>query len=108
MLFTAPAHRRRGAGQMCLDWGINQADSRGYEMFLEATIYGKPLYERNNYMVVEEYTNAPQTDTPDDDWNEIAQKVPPFTMWLMWRPPHGDKGRYVDGSGLARPWEVAE
>lgn len=46
LLITHPAHRRRGAGSMLIDWGLKQADVAGLPTYLEASPMGLPLYER--------------------------------------------------------------
>ncbi|KAJ8067125.1 hypothetical protein OCU04_004500 [Sclerotinia nivalis] len=89
IIFTHPEYRRKGVGQQFMNWGMKKADELGYEFFLEATPYGRPLYEANGFVYVEEYVNHPQTDTPDEKWKEIEQKVGPFTFWLMRRPLGG-------------------
>lgn len=75
-----------------MDWGMQKADELGYEFFLDSTPYGRPLYEANSFVYVEENVNHPQTDNPDDKWREIDQKVGPFTFWLMKRPDGGELG----------------
>ncbi|KAK3687730.1 hypothetical protein B0T22DRAFT_405620 [Podospora appendiculata] len=101
MLFTHPDYRRRGAGQLCMDWGKGQADTLGLEMFLESTPYGRPLYEKNGFVLIEEYVNHPQTNTPDEAWKAIEQKVGPVIFRLMWRPAGCD---YEEAKTI-KPWE---
>ncbi|CAG8980476.1 hypothetical protein HYALB_00013597 [Hymenoscyphus albidus] len=42
----SPAYRRLGAANLILDWGIKKAQEMGVEMWLDATIYGIPLYKK--------------------------------------------------------------
>ncbi|TGO28536.1 hypothetical protein BPAE_0026g00260 [Botrytis paeoniae] len=49
--------------------------------------YGRLLYDVNGFVYVEENINHPQTDTPDEKWKEIDEKVGLFTFWLMRRLP---------------------
>jgi len=54
VLFTHPKHHRRGAGAMLLRWGMEEADRLGVECYMEASIEGRPLYERNGFKVIKE------------------------------------------------------
>lgn len=69
-----------------MDRVMEKADELALEIFLDATPPGKPLYEANGFVCVEENVTAPTTDHPDDKWREIEEKVSPFTFWLMRRP----------------------
>lgn len=89
IIFTHPAYRRKGVGQSLLSWGVEQADNLDYELFLEATPYGRPLYEKNGLVYIEEYANHPQTGDPDEAWKGVDRKVGSFTFWLMKRPALG-------------------
>lgn len=80
---------------------MNKADDLGLELFLDATPPGKPLYEANGFVVVEENVTAPSIDNPDEKWKEMEKKVSPFTFWLMWRPVGG---KYEEGRTV-KPWE---
>lgn len=51
-LVTHPEHHRRGAGGMLVAWGCAEADKRGVEAYLEASIMGAPLYERFGFRAV--------------------------------------------------------
>ncbi|KAI0173196.1 acyl-CoA N-acyltransferase [Hypoxylon sp. FL1284] len=101
IIFTHPDHRRRGVGQQFMDWGMKKADELGLEFFLDSTPYGRPLYEANGFVYIEENVNIPMTDAPDEKWKEVQDKVGPFTFWLMWRPV---RGKYVEGKTV-KPWE---
>lgn len=100
-VFVLPEFRRRGIGQQFLDWGMSKADELGLEFFLDATPPGKPLYEANGFVIVEENVTAPTKDNPDEKWKQMEEKVSPFTFWLMWRPVGG---KYEDGKTV-KPWE---
>ncbi|RYP19388.1 hypothetical protein DL765_003361 [Monosporascus sp. GIB2] len=101
-VFTHPDYRRRGVGQQLMDWGMKKADELGLELFLDSTPQGRPLYEANGFIYVEENVITPTTDNPDEKWKETEDKVGPFTFWLMWRPVGG---RYEEGK-TAKPWET--
>ncbi|RYO78152.1 hypothetical protein DL766_009344 [Monosporascus sp. MC13-8B] len=102
IIFTHPDYRRKGVGQQFMDWGKNKADELGLEFFLDSTPYGRPLYEANNFVYIEENLNIPKKDDPDEKWKEVEEKVGPFTFWLMWRPVGGN---YEEGKTI-KPWEV--
>ncbi|KAI0112241.1 acyl-CoA N-acyltransferase [Nemania sp. FL0031] len=101
-VFTHPDYRRRGIGQQVMDWGMKRADELGLELFLDATPPGKPLYEANGFLFVEENVTSVTTDDPDEKWNEMNDKIGSFTFWLMWRPAGG---KYEAGK-TAKPWEA--
>ncbi|TGO17540.1 hypothetical protein BTUL_0016g00030 [Botrytis tulipae] len=90
IVFTHPDYRRKGVGQQFMNWGMKKADELGYEFLLDATPYGRPLYDVNGFVYVEENITHPQTDTPDKEWKDIDERVGPFTFWLMRRLP-GDR-----------------
>jgi hypothetical protein len=69
-----------------VDWGISKSDEMRLDIFLDATPYGRPLYEMNGFEYIEENVNIPQTKSADDAWREIEKRVGPFTFWLMRRP----------------------
>ncbi|KUI55417.1 hypothetical protein VP1G_02845 [Cytospora mali] len=43
ILFTHPDARRRGAGKLMMDWGVQQAEERGYEVYIDAIDIGRSL-----------------------------------------------------------------
>jgi len=75
-----------GVGQKFMNWGIEKSDETGLDFYLDSTPHGRPLYEANGFEYIEENVNIPTTDDPDSQWKEVADKVGPFTFWLMWRP----------------------
>jgi GNAT superfamily N-acetyltransferase len=54
ILATHPEHHRKGAGRKLVKWGTDLADEQGIECYLEASIEGRPLYERLGFRVVKE------------------------------------------------------
>lgn len=99
VLFTHPSYRRKGVGQQFMDWGIAKADALGYDLFLESTAPGRPLYEANGLRYVEEVEVVvrPETKTEEMDgdvdgkWREMGERVGKWTFWLMWRPVGGNE-----------------
>jgi len=53
VVFTDPKHQQRGAGSKLLKWGVDRADELGGEVFLEATPFGRHMYEQNGFQVTE-------------------------------------------------------
>lgn len=101
IIFTHPNYRRQGVGDLIMKWGTQKADAMGVEMWLDATVYGVPLYKKHGFIVVHENDIGPKSDDPSEEWKEIADRLAPMTMWQMWRPVGG---KYVGGN-LVRPWE---
>ena len=46
LLSVNPAHQRKGAGSLLMEWGCGQADTGGQDMFLLASPAGIRLYEK--------------------------------------------------------------
>ncbi|KAL9117182.1 MAG: hypothetical protein Q9187_006287 [Circinaria calcarea] len=101
IIFTHPDYRRMGAGDLILQWGIAKAGEMDVEMWLDATVYGVPLYKKHGFVVVNENNLHPHTADPDEDWKRIEAELLPITMWQMWRPTGGN---YQEGKTV-RPWE---
>lgn len=50
MLGTHPSHRRRGAASMLIQWGCEIADRDAVPTYVDANMYGKPLYEKFGFV----------------------------------------------------------
>lgn len=46
VLVVHPSHQRKGAGKALCQWGIDEADKHGVEVYVEASEMGKGLYEK--------------------------------------------------------------
>jgi hypothetical protein len=70
---------------MMMEWGIKKAEDMSVEMWLDATIYGIPLYKKHGSVVVNENNMCPQRDEKDKDegWKEKETEMSPMTMWQM-------------------------
>lgn len=55
ILATHPDHHRRGAGAVHLKWGIEQADKLDLPIYLDSSVLGRKLYERNGFKVVKDF-----------------------------------------------------
>jgi GNAT superfamily N-acetyltransferase len=53
-LICDPAHHRRGAGRLLVQWGLDKADELGVPAYLEGSIAGVKLYKSVGYEVVGE------------------------------------------------------
>lgn len=53
-LATHPAHHRRGAAKMLLEWGVGKADEEGWRTYLDASPVGVKSYERVGFRIVKE------------------------------------------------------
>ena len=52
LLATHPRYHRKGAGSMLLRQGLEKADRLGLPTYLDASVNGKPLYERNGFNTI--------------------------------------------------------
>jgi len=53
ILTVDPACQFGGAGSKLVKWGVEQADQMGAEMVVEASVFGRHLYEQNGFRVLE-------------------------------------------------------
>jgi GNAT superfamily N-acetyltransferase len=54
ILVTTPAHRRRGAASLLIEWGTQRADERGLKCVLMASEAGLGAYLKHGFKVVRE------------------------------------------------------
>ncbi|KAI5458830.1 hypothetical protein BGZ63DRAFT_52758 [Mariannaea sp. PMI_226] len=94
ILFTHPDYRRQGVADLILAWGKQKADEMGVEMWLDATKYGVPVYEKHGFIVVNENRVQPIKEDAGEAWEKIDQELQPMTFWQMWRPIGG---KYEEG-----------
>ncbi|CDZ96455.1 GNAT domain [Phaffia rhodozyma] len=52
LIYVHSDHQGQGVGKALLQWGIDQAESQGVPIYLEATEPGRPVYEKNGFRVV--------------------------------------------------------
>ncbi|KAJ7033455.1 acyl-CoA N-acyltransferase [Mycena alexandri] len=60
LMVVDPKYQRQGIGQALLEWGLNQADAEGLEVYLESSDAGLRLYRKNGFEIVV--------------WNELPDK----------------------------------
>jgi GNAT superfamily N-acetyltransferase len=59
-MYVEPSHRRRGIAQALLDAMVAEAQARGLRVLhLYATELGRPLYERNGFVVNDAWMELP-------------------------------------------------
>ncbi|KAK2867769.1 hypothetical protein FQN49_003488 [Arthroderma sp. PD_2] len=107
--FTIPSYRRRGVSSLFLQWGLDKADAMGLECWLDATNYGRQVYERRGFISVDSrdiWPSMPEGLSEEDRKEfEIARKETlPAPNSCMWRPKGGV---YIEGV-TEKPWEVKE
>ena len=66
-----------------MNWGIKKAQEMGVEMWLDATVYGVPLYKKHVFVVVNENNIHPETNEPTAEWKKIEKELVPMTLWQM-------------------------
>ena len=52
VLYVHPDYRRRGAGNLFMEWGTRKADELGLNSYIEASEMGKMLYLKHGFEVV--------------------------------------------------------
>ena len=55
MLMVLPDYQGRGIGKRLLEWGLEQADEMGMEVWIDATDVGLPLYKKLGWEPVAEF-----------------------------------------------------
>lgn len=84
-----------------MDWGVQQADERGYEAYIDATDVGRNLYRLYGFIEGEtrQFDMSQFEDTQRK--KEMQELLIPFEWWPMHRPVGGN---YEPGKGML-PWE---
>lgn len=89
---------------MLVDWGLERADQKRFETYLDATEEGRPLYQACGFEKADRVDlSAPRRD-PSKRWKELQSELLPFSFWPMWRPVSG----HVEPGTTMKPWEVAK
>ncbi|KAL7622779.1 hypothetical protein AAE478_006458 [Parahypoxylon ruwenzoriense] len=83
-LVVHPDHRRRGAGKLLLDWGIQKADELGLESCIESVPFAVPIYEKFGFGNAEVLNPDLVIPNPSAKWEEYA--ADDLRVSLMWRP----------------------
>ena len=101
LMFVHPAHRRRGAGRLLMGWGVEKAQEKGFEVFVESTDLGRPLYESFGLAVTSVFQLGIYEANMSDEWRKLEREILPMHFYFMWKPAGGvyEKGKTVV------PWE---
>lgn len=86
---------------MLMEWGVQKAEEKGLESYIDATEIGRGLYSKWGFVEgrqrVFTLANFPVTSKR----NELDELLLPFVWWPMYRPVGG---KYEENKGLL-PWE---
>lgn len=52
LLVTADKHRRRGAGSLLVQWGVELSESLGLQCYVQASEQGRRLYQHHGFQDV--------------------------------------------------------
>jgi hypothetical protein len=86
---------------MLMDWGIQQADQKSLETYIDATNIGRPLYAKYGFLEGPKIEFALDSLEETPRRKELEKELLPFEWWPMFRPVGG---KYEDGQALL-PWE---
>jgi len=71
---------------MVMKWGLERADEKGLESYIEATDLGKPVYEKFGFDVIKRNEFILE-DKEGSEWEELKAELLPFEWWSMHRNP---------------------
>ena len=98
-----PGYRRRGVGNMLVEWGTKKADEMHVEAFVEATDDGRPLYARHGFHYTDPIVLDAKVDEPSEECKALEEELRlPIVIHAMWRPVGG---KFTDGE-TAIPWKT--
>ncbi|KAL8687268.1 MAG: hypothetical protein Q9218_006507 [Villophora microphyllina] len=83
--FVHPEWRRRGAGSMLVNWGVQKANELKLDTFIEAAEPGIPLYLKHGFEVNDYHWIDPKLENPSEQWKELKEKLPPIRWAFMHR-----------------------
>lgn len=89
--FTIPEYRKRGIGNLLMEWGLKRASEKGLEALIEAAPPAVPFYERHAFMSMETTHLDPQrpvglSEEEFAEWDDTAKSILPITAIVMCRP----------------------
>jgi GNAT superfamily N-acetyltransferase len=88
--FTLPEHRKLGIGHLLMQWGLEKADERGLDIWIEAAPPAVPFYERHGFVQKEvTYLQPRRPDSLSEkiaaEWDATARELLPITAVTMCR-----------------------
>ncbi|KAM5442312.1 hypothetical protein MferCBS31731_002687 [Microsporum ferrugineum] len=107
--FTVPSYRRHGVGSLFLQWGLDKAEEMGLECWLDATPYGRPVYERRGFICTDAWdVDCPMPEGLSEEkkreFEAAREQLLPVPNACMWRPKGGV---YIEGV-TEKPWETKD
>lgn len=88
--FTLPEYRKLGIGHLLMQWGLEKADEKGMDVWIEAAPPAVPFYECHGF-IQKEVTHL-QPQRPDGlsekiaaEWDAAARSLLPITAITMYR-----------------------
>jgi hypothetical protein len=85
-----PSKRRSGVASSMMSWGLQKAEELDLECFLEASLLGKRLYERFDFIALMSMVVNTDKKNPSQTWTRLQSQYSPITVTLMWRPRPSD------------------
>ncbi|KAL4925688.1 putative GNAT family acetyltransferase [Aspergillus undulatus] len=113
--FTHPTHRGMGLSTLFMEWGLRRADEKGLQTWLDASEFGRPVYERWGFTnvlsnpvipVLDPQREADMSLEEREEWRVCERVMLPIEYTLMVRDRKGvvvGRGDEVEGeksSGL--------
>jgi predicted N-acetyltransferase YhbS len=89
--FVDPSFRHQGAGSVMMKWGLEQADAKGMESFVESTEDGEKFYAAHGFETLHDFTLDPVHPKPTEKFSELRSKLLPMHGYVMKRPVGGKK-----------------
>lgn len=88
--FTLPEYRKLGIGHLLMQWGLEKADEKGLDVWIEAAPPAVPFYERHGFVQKEVTYLQPQrpealSENIAAEWDAAAESLLPITAVTMYR-----------------------
>ena len=92
--FTHPDNRRRGAGNLMMEWATRKADELGLGIYVEASPMGSRLYTKHGFRITEvAELNPPrrsEEEENDPEWKSWRELTKGLRCAILKRPIRGD------------------
>ena len=105
ILWTHPGYQRKGVGKLIMDWGVKRAVDLDIETWLDASPFGKGLYEQFGFTTVEQLNITPQQDPPNEAWAKVKSDLGEMMSEAMWRPSESQCKKSIKGKDM-KPWDL--
>lgn len=88
--FTLPEYRKLGIGHLLMQWGLEKADEKGLDVWIEAAPPAVPFYECHGFVQKEVTYLQPQrpealSENIAAEWDAAAKSLLPITAVTMYR-----------------------